>query len=255
MYIDTHCHLDDEKFTDVKEEVNKYLAAGVDTVINAGYNLASSENGKKLSEKFPSVYFAVGFHPSDSAYYDDIAEKRLIELAAEKKCVAIGEIGLDYHWDYDKKIQKEIFERQLYLAYKVGLPFCIHSREATKDTFDILKSNKRYIGRGGVMHCFSGSKETCAEYLDLGLYIAFGGTVTFKNSVNVKEAAAFTPTDRILTETDSPYLSPEPKRGRVNSPENVAIVCDYLSALKNADKAEFAEQVKNNAKRLFVKLK
>ena len=255
MYIDTHCHLDDEKFSNVKEEVNKYLAAGVDTVINAGYNLASSENGKKLSEEFPSVYFAVGFHPSDSAYYDDTAENRLIELAAEKKCVAIGEIGLDYHWDYDKKIQKEIFERQLYLSYKVGLPFCIHSREATKDTLDILKSSKRYIGRGGVMHCFSGSKETCAEYLDLGLYIAFGGVVTFKNSVNVKESAAFTPTDRILTETDSPYMSPEPKRGKINSPENVGIICDYLAALKNTEKVAFAEAVKNNAKRLFTKLK
>lgn len=256
MYIDTHCHLDDKAFTDIDSTVEKYLRSSVDTVINAGCDLNSSLNGKILSEKYKSVYFFAGFHPEFAdGFLKNQSEnlKTLSALAKNEKCLGIGEIGLDYHYDgFDKEKQKAAFIAELKLAEESGLPVSIHSRDATEDTYKILCE---YAPREkGVLHCFSGSVETAKLYLEKGFYIAFGGTLTFKNSVRLKEVAKAVPLDRILTETDSPYLSPEPFRGKMNSPENIPIITAFIANVKGIGLEETACAINENAKRLFKKL-
>jgi TatD DNase family protein len=250
MYIDTHCHLDDDRFN-VDEVVNNFLRVGVSKVINVGCNLKTTQFAKDLSEKYESVYFASGNHPSDIDAFNDEVCNELICLAKHKKCVAIGEIGLDYHWEgFDKTKQIDAFIRQLEIAHTLKLPVSLHSRDATKDMMDILKSHSSIL-MGGVMHCFSGSKETAKEVMDLGLMIGFGGTVTFKNAKNVVEVADFCPVDYILTETDCPYLSPEPYRGQLNEPKNIPIILDKLSKIKNIENEKLCEIIMNNANRVF----
>ncbi len=255
MFIDTHCHLDDVKLVDTDSVVREYLLSGVDIAINMGCNVASSEKGKTLSEKYPSIYFAAGFHPSDAESFDLDTLDKIKSLTADDKCVAIGEIGLDYYWKpYDEKKQKDCFLSQLELSCECNLPICIHSRDATADMLKILKDNKSKLKNGGVMHCFSGSSETAKELLDLGLYISFAGPVTFKNANGLLDVARFVPKDRCLTETDSPYLAPHPLRGTVNSPKNVPIITAFLATLKQIDITDFANQVMFNAKSLYKKL-
>ncbi len=255
MFIDTHCHLDDNKLSDTESVVNDYLLSGVDIAINMGCNLNSSEIGQTLAKAYPSIYFAVGFHPSDVRDFNKDSLDRLKSLTLDKKCVAIGEIGLDYYWEpYDEIKQKECFTKQIELASECDLPICIHSRNATADMLKILKENKGKLKNGGVMHCFSGSVETARELLNLGLYISFAGPVTFKNANTLLDVAKFVPTDRCLTETDSPYLAPHPLRGTVNSPKNVPIITAFLASLKGMEIAEFASAVMFNAKTLFKKL-
>ena len=252
MFIDIHCHIEDEE--NVSNIIDDYLRDSVDTVINSGANLKSSILSKELAKKHKSVYFACGVHPSDIEELDQNVLDKLEELAKDEKCLAIGEIGLDYHWEpFDKDKQIKGFVDQINLANKLDLPVVIHSRDATKDTIDILKANP--VARGGVMHCFSGSKETALEYVKLGFYISFGGTLTFKNASVLKEVALCLPMDKILTETDSPYLSPHPFRGTKNQPKNVSLVTAFLSELKGLDIEEVAKNVKENAKKLFYKLK
>ncbi len=251
MYVDTHCHLDDPRFN-VDEEIKNYLRVGVTKVINVACNLQSSLIGKELSSKYESVYFGAGFHPSDANDYDQKAEDQIIKLLSDQKCVAVGEIGLDYHWQpFDKEVQQKVFLRQLELAKEFKLPVSVHSRDATEDMQNILKENKSKLAYGGVMHCFSGSIETAKELLDLGFYLGFGGTVTFKNAKKTVEVARYCPNDRILTETDCPYLSPEPYRGQTNSPERIPIITSFISNLKNLDNVQFANVIMENAKRLF----
>ncbi len=254
MFIDTHCHLDDEKFTDIIKTVKTFEVANVGIAINMGCNLQSSIKSKELAENFQSIYFAVGFHPSDAHDFDLEVMKEIKKLSLHEKCVAIGEIGLDYHWEpFDKEKQKTVFNLQLDLANDECLPVSVHSRDATKDVLDILKSNMPKSG--GVMHCFSGSKETAKELLDLGFYLGFGGTVTFKNASNLKEVAKYVPMDRILTETDCPYLSPEPFRGQRNEPKNIPIIAKYLAELKGVFLEVMENTLYSNAKNLFKKLK
>lgn len=253
MFIDTHCHIDDDKLVNKQAVVDNFIRDGVTTVINAGCNIHSSEQGKMLSEQFESVYFMAGFHPSDARDFDEFAYAKIKELCAHKKCVAVGEIGLDYYWDKSyNDIQKQVFVRQIELADKMCLPVSVHSREATYDTLTILKETTPKFG--GVMHCFSGSYETAKILLDLGFYISFGGTLTFKNARNLQELAPKLPKDRLLTETDSPYLAPVPFRGSINEPKNVSLVTAYLSNLLGESVGQTATTVMENAKRLFKKL-
>lgn len=251
MYVDTHCHLDDTRFN-VDDEVNNYLRVGVTKVINVGCNALSSKIGQELSKKHQSIYFGAGFHPSDANEYNQNTEDEIVKLFSDDKCVAVGEIGLDYHWEpYDKQVQQKVFLRQLELASEFKLPVSVHSRDATEDMLKLLKDNKSKLAYGGVMHCFSGSTETAKILLDLGFYLGFGGTVTFKNAKKTVEVASLCPNDRILTETDCPYLSPEPYRGQTNSPKNIPIITSFIAKLKDIDNVEFASIVMKNAEKLF----
>ena len=257
MFIDTHCHLDDPKLCDrVDEVIKNYLSAGVGRVINIGCSAETSALVAKQAEMYESVFFAAGVHPSDCEKYCDEEEKAIFRLADKEKCVAIGEIGLDYYWKpFDKQKQSECFERQIYLASEKDLPVCVHVRDAMGDAISILKSMRSELKRGGVMHCYSGSRESAAILLDLGMYISFGGPLTFKNARNLPEVAEYVPLDRLLTETDSPYLAPEGKRGTVNEPANVVTVAEALAKIKKISVEELASAVIANAGRLFYKLK
>lgn len=255
MYIDTHCHLDDNIFADAKAVVEEFNNLNVGYAINMGCNLSSSKKGKELSELFESVYFASGYHPSEVEGYNGEALNEIEMLLSHKKCVAVGEIGLDYHFlPFDKEKQLKCFISQLELAYKHKLPVSLHSRDATQDMINCLKDNKNILSYSGVMHCFSGSKETAKILLDLGFYIGIGGTVTFKNAVNAQEVAKYIPEDRILTETDSPYLSPQPFRGKVNTPKNIPIITEFIASLRNTSSEYLANKIMQNAKKLFYKL-
>ncbi len=256
MYIDTHCHIHDPKLNDTDKVVNEYLSSNVSIALNMACCALTSEQGKVLAEKYPSIYFGTGCHPSDVSGLDEEEFRKIKNLTSHPKCVAVGEIGLDYYWPgYDKEKQIEGFILQLELASEVGLPVSIHSRDATCDMLKILKQNKAKLVNSGVMHCFSGSKETAKELLDLGLYISFAGPLTFKNANSILEVAAFVPNDRCLTETDSPYLSPHPLRGKTNGPKNVPIILHKLAEIKGENAEKLADQVMKNAKTLFKKLK
>lgn len=255
MFIDTHCHLHDEKLVDLDAVVNNFLREKVTKVINMGCCLKTSEIGKTLAERYDSVYFAAGYHPGDIKDFNDDELEKIQVLAKHDKCVAIGEIGLDYYWQgYDKEKQQEGFIKQIELAKEMKLPISIHSRDATGDMLKILKDNKEKLVYSGVMHCFSGSKETATELMKLGLYISFAGTVTFKNAANLKEIAKFVPVDRCLTETDCPYLAPHPLRGTINEPKNIPLIAGHVAELKGIDVYEVADNVYKNAKTLFKKL-
>ncbi len=254
MYIDTHFHLADDKLQDKQAVIDGYLRDGVTKTINVGCCMASSELGAKYSDEFESVYHTVGFHPSDARDFDDVAYARLKQLSFHPKCVGIGEIGLDYYWDKSyNEIQKEVFVKQIALADEVGLPIAVHSRDAMGDTLEILK--KYTPKHGGVMHCYAGSYESAKELLKLGFYFSFGGTLTFKNARNIPEVMSKLPLDRILTETDSPFLSPEPFRGRVNEPKNIPIITAKIAELRGLSLEQTANAIMENAMRLFPKLK
>ncbi len=257
MFVDTHCHLDDEKFKDDLDKiVGEFRAAGVKIAVNVGCDAASSERVKSQAEKYDGVYFAAGIHPSEADKVKDGDIEKIFGLARHEKCVAIGEIGLDYYWDKSfKEKQKELFVEQIRLAEELKLPVNVHVRDALGDAVEILKANKKRLVCGGVMHCFSGSVETAKELINLGFYISFGGTLTFKNSRTAVEVAKFVPKDRMLTETDSPYLAPEPFRGTVNSPKNIPFIAQKLAEIRGETVEETARAVYENTLRLFTKIK
>ena len=286
MYIDTHAHLNyPEKYGDLPQLLAKIAAAGVDTVINVGWDPASSALAAEQAERFaarqaespaeqaerpaarqaetpaeqaerPALYFAAGFHPSNLQDYQKGDEELLASLLQSPKGVAVGEIGLDYHYeDTDEAAQKRAFCAQLELAEALSLPVIIHSRDAAADTLRILKDNRAKLRAGGVMHCFSGSPETAKEYLKLGLYISFAGPVTFKNARRLDEVAKIVPPERILAETDSPYLAPEPFRGTLNTPQNVVQVYAKLAQLRGEELFALAARIHENAKTLFYKIR
>jgi len=256
MFIDTHCHLDDEKFNNVEEVVKNIRKEKISYSINMGCNMQSSFRGKELAEKYNEIYFACGFHPCDADKLDLDSIDLLSNLSKHPKCVAIGEIGLDYHWeDYpNKEIQGKTFVSQLDLAKSLKLPISIHCRDCTEVMLKTLKENKHKLIYGGVMHCFSGSVETSKELLKLGLYISFAGTLTFKNALNLQAVCKEIPLDRILTETDSPYLAPHPFRGTVNEPKNIPYVLTKIAEIKGLDVENTANAVMVNAKTIFNKL-
>jgi len=252
MIFESHAHYDDEDFDADREELLASLAAhGIGTVINIGASMAGSEATVKLAEQYPFIYGAVGVHPSEVGELDEEKLERLRLLCGHEKIVAVGEMGLDYHYpEPAASLQKEWFERQLALAREVKLPVIIHSREAAKDTLDIMQVNHAG-GFGGVVHCFSYAKEMAREYLNMGYYFGIGGVITFKNAKKLKEAVQYIPMDRILLETDSPYLAPEPHRGERNSSLNLPYVAEAVAQLKGISSEEVIEMTERNAKRLF----
>ncbi|HZW82548.1 MAG TPA: TatD family hydrolase [Candidatus Deferrimicrobium sp.] len=251
MIFETHSHLDDQTFDADRSEVIKRLRAiGIVKLINVGFDLASSKRSLELAQSYPEIVAAVGIHPHDAEGLIDADWQELRELASNDQVVAIGEIGLDYYRDLSPRdIQQQVFERQLQLAIELDLPVIIHNREAHQDVIDRLKEYTP--AKGGVFHCFSGSWEIAKVAMNLGFYISFAGPVTYKNAANLREVAARIPLDRLLVETDCPYLSPEPLRGKRNEPANVQFVVDKLAEIKGISPQELAEITAKNGAELF----
>ena len=254
--FDSHAHYDDDRFAEEFEggcdgALRKAYSEGVRAIINVGSNLQSSANSVNLSEKYDFVWATVGIHPSDAQRVDDYdaALSRIEELAGGSRVVAIGEIGLDYHYDIvDKEVQAKFFEAQLELAEKLSLPVVIHTRDAMGDTLDILS---RHPNVRGVMHSFSGSAEVATELTKKGWYISFSGPVTYKNAVKVKEAAAVVPADKILIETDCPDLPPVPHRGELNHSMYIKHTAQAVADIREVSLDEIARITWENACRLF----
>ena len=250
MIFESHAHYDDEAFDGDRDVLLGSLREnGIGYVVNVGASLKTTEQTVALAQKYPFVYGAAGVHPSETAELDEGKFRWLKEQCAQPKIVAVGEIGLDYHWE-EPETQKKWLERQLQLAAEADLPVIIHSREAAKDTLERVKEAAA-CGVEGVIHCYSYTKETAREYLDMNYYFGIGGVITFKNAKKLKEAVQYIPLDKILLETDSPYLSPEPHRGARNSSLNLPYVAEAIAELKRVSCAAVVEATERNARRLF----
>ena len=248
--IDTHSHINFEEY---KQDFDAFLSDiksnGVDKVIIPGVEPSTFEEINTLCKKYEMLFGAIGIHPSEWQTYDDFAQKQIYEYSKEKKITAIGEIGLDYHYGADtKEKQKIIFKKQLEIAQNTGLPVIIHDREAHEDTFNILQDFKL---KDVIFHCFSGNVEFAQKCINKGYYIAIGGVVTFKNAKDLKESTKITPLDRILLETDAPYLAPVPFRGKLNTPAYLKYIAQEIAAIKNVDVEEVKTQTTLNAQRIF----
>lgn len=261
MYIDVHCHLTGGEYQEiggVKGVLERAKENGIGLVICSGFDLDSSILAKNLSEEYEEVYFCAGFHPSELDKYNQGDLERLAELCKHEKCVAVGEIGLDYHFEDNPspKVQRELFVKQLLLADEMGLPVVLHSRDAAQETLEILQENRGLLKKGGLMHCYSYSPEMTRDFLELGLSFSFGGPSTFKNAKKVQECVQRIPASRILTETDCPYLTPVPYRGVFpNEPKNVKYIAENMAMLRGENEEELKKKVLQNAKQLFFRLK
>ena len=248
--VDVHAHLTDQKFDDAEQVVLNAEENGVGKIICSAYNLLSSQQAVDLSKRFNQVYANVGIHPENVEEWSEETIKNLENLSKNSKIVAIGEIGLDYYWRQDtKEKQKQIFVDQINLANKLNLPIVVHSREAMGDTIEILKNNRP--NKESLLHCYSGSVESAKILMDLGFSFSFGGVVTFSNAKTAVEVVKSLPIEKILLETDCPYLTPVPFRGKRNEPKNVVYVADMIARIKNMTIEEVAEKTTENAKRLF----
>ncbi len=249
--IDTHVHLDDERFGNETEAIlARAAAAGVEKLIQVGCNLQSSYRAVALAGRYAQIYPAVGIHPSDAADYAADADA-LAELAARSEVVAIGEIGLDYYWNHcSKEVQRETFVRQLDLAGQLHKPVIIHDRDAHGEVMELLRQQAKHFS-GGVLHCFSGSWEMAKVCLNLGFYLSFAGPLTFPKSNRLREIAAQIPLDRFLLETDCPYLAPQAHRGQRNEPAYVAEQAIAFAAARGMTADAVAEQAAKNAESLF----
>lgn len=253
MIFDTHCHLNaPELYPDIDNLILEASKVGVTSFLVIGYNKETSILAVKIAEQYPNCYAAVGFHPTEINDLSEDDYSEIFELAKNPKVKAIGEIGLDYHWVKDpilREIQKEYFIRQIEDANRLGLPIAIHNRESIEDCLSILEEYPPI--KGGIMHCYSGSVESMHEFLKLGMYISLGGPVTFKNAKTPKEVAMNCPIDRLLVETDAPYLAPHPLRGTVNLPKNIALVVDEISSLRELSRKHIEDATYKNACRLL----
>jgi TatD DNase family protein len=252
MLFDTHVHLNAEQFSeDLDEVIDRAKAEGVDYMVVVGFDRPTIIKAMELVEEYDFIYASIGWHPVDAI---DMREEDLLwieELAKHPKVVAIGEMGLDYYWDKSpKEIQQEVFRKQIQLAKKVKLPIVIHNREATADIITILKEENA-AEVGGIMHCFSGSVEVAKECVDMNFYISLGGPVTFKNAKKPKEVAQEIPLDKLLIETDCPYLAPHPHRGKRNEPSYVKLVAEQIAELKDISYEVVSSVTTENAKKLF----
>ncbi len=252
MIFDTHTHYDDEAFEEDRDALISSLSAkNVGLVVNIGASLSSCRETLRMAEKYPFVYGAIGVHPSETAELNEDNFSQLSEMVKHEKCVAVGEIGLDYYWpEPDRETQKLWFKRQLGLARELNLPVVIHSRDAANDTITIMK-DMHAEEIGGVIHCFSYTRETAEIFLKMGFYIGIGGVVTFKNARKIKEAVEEIPLERIVLETDCPYLAPVPFRGKRNSSLNIPYVIEEIARIKQVSPNEIEEITWENAHRLY----
>lgn len=255
--FDSHAHYDDEKFEEDREKVIQEIKnSKIEKLISAGYSLESSKKAIELTKKYEFIFTTVGISPNDvkptlqETQREIIQLKEIIQKEKSKKIVGIGEIGLDYYWNKEnKEIQKQAFIMQIELANSLKLPITIHTREAISDTLEILKQNP--VEKKGVFHCCPLNRELVKEALKLGFYISFAGAVTFKNSKNAQEIIEMVPTDKMLIETDSPYLAPEPVRGTRNDSRNVKYIAEKIANVKNMKIEEIAEATYQNALKIF----
>ena len=248
--FDSHAHYDDDRFSeDLTELLEGLPSKGISFVVNCGTDINSCRNLAEISEKYDYIYFAAGIHPHEA----EAAEENLIEelraFAKNPKCVAIGEIGLDYHYDLSPRdIQKDVFEKQLILAKELDKPVIIHDREAHEDTLNILK---KYTPKG-IVHCFSGSAEMARDIVKLGMHIGLGGAVTFKNAKKPVEVAKYVPLESLVLETDCPYMTPVPFRGKRNDSSLISITADFIAELKGIGTQELLNITHENAKNIFA---
>jgi len=253
--IDTHAHLTDRRFLeDLDDVIRRAESAGVERMVVCGYDIDSSREAVELASRRESVYATVGIHPHDSKNFDQNAPRILTELSRSAKVIAIGEIGLDYHYDFSPRAdQLRAFAAQAELAADIGLPIVVHSRESDEDAMAVLDSVS--LIHGCVLHYFSGYEDFATRALDRGFYIGFDGPLTYKNAARAQGVARMCPLDRILIETDCPYLTPVPFRGKRNEPAYVRLVAEELSRIRGVSVEEVAEATTRNALRLFSRLK
>lgn len=252
MIFESHAHYDDKKFDEDRDALLASMPEnGVEYIINVGADPASTEATVALTEKYPFIYGAAGVHPSETGKLDEENFEWLAGQCDRPKIVAVGEIGLDYYWDVpDRAIQKKWFRRQITLAETKKLPVIIHSRDAAQDTLRIMQE-MHCEKIGGVIHCFSYAKEMAREFLNMGFYLGIGGVVTFQNAKAIKEVVQFAPLDRILLETDSPYLAPVPYRGGRNSSLYIPLIAEEIAKIKKMDYDRVVEATNRNARQLF----
>ncbi|HWW74326.1 MAG TPA: TatD family hydrolase [Pyrinomonadaceae bacterium] len=257
MFVDSHAHIDGEAFdADRGEVVARARAAGVRAIPNVGTgdpHGVELERGVAIAEKYEGVFAAAGVHPHDARLYDEVAERRLLGvLRSSGRVVALGEIGLDFHYDHSpREVQREVFARQLRLAKELSLPVIIHSREADEETVEILRREYAEAPRGGVMHCFGGGVKMAEGVLELGFHVSFAGNVTFKKAENLREVARVVPAGRLLVETDCPFMAPVPLRGRRNEPAFVVETARFVADLRSVGPEELGRTTTENFSRLF----
>lgn len=251
MIFDTHSHYDDKQFEDDREELLASMPSqGVGTIVNVSASYDSCQYAVALAQKYPFVYAAVGIHPDEVGSLDEEKFAEMKKLFREEKVVAVGEIGLDYYWDNEPhEVQRQWFIRQIDLARELDLPVIIHSREAASDTMYIMQNYAK--GLSGVIHCYSYSVEMAREYVKMGFYIGIGGVVTFKNAKKLKDVAAEIPLERILLETDCPYMAPEPYRGKRNHSAYLSYVAEKIAELRGITPEEVIKVTEENARRMY----
>jgi TatD DNase family protein len=252
MIFDSHCHLNDEAlFFHLQEHIDKAINAKVTYMLVVGIDLQTSKRAIEIAEKYSFIYAAVALHPNEIMNAKNGDYEAIVELAKHKKVVAVGEIGLDYHWkNTPVDIQKEYFLKFLKVAKEINKPIIIHTRDSLDDTLSFLNDNRNLL-TSGVMHCFSGNVAMARKFIDLGFYISLAGPLTFKNAKETKQVAQMISLDNLLVETDAPYLAPHPYRGKLNEPALLVHVVDELSKLKNLEYQFVAETTAKNAKKLF----
>ncbi|MCJ1996311.1 TatD family hydrolase [Lactococcus piscium] len=252
MIFDTHTHLNADNFTGREaQEIEKAREFGVTKLNIVGFDTPTIEKSLALAAEFDNLYATIGWHPTEAGSYTPEIEKMLVSHLADPKVIALGEIGLDYHWMSDEKaVQESVFRRQIQLSKTHNLPFMVHTRDALADTYEIIKSEG--VGpRGGIMHSFSGSYQDAMKFIDLGMLISFSGVVTFKKSLELQEAAKLLPLDKLLVETDAPYLAPMPFRGRENTPAYTKFVVEKIAELREISSDEVANATYQNALKVF----
>lgn len=255
MIFDTHAHYDDEAFDEDRETLLASMKEnGIGWIVNACASAENMEETIALMEKYPFIYGAVGVHPDDAEKMTEETLEKIRRFSRHEKAVAIGEIGLDYYWHKEKEehdLQKKMFRAQMDIAGEEKLPFMIHSRDAAEDTLSIVKEYMKKGMSGGIIHCFSYGKEIAREYLNMGLFLGIGGVVTFKNAKKLKEVVSYAPLSQIVLETDCPYMSPEPYRGKRNSSLNLPYVAQAIGELKGISAEEVVKITEENARRLL----
>ncbi len=257
IFIDSHCHIDGEQFdADRNEVIERARAAGVVAMLNIGTGDPHSDDFRRavaVAEKYDNVYASVGVHPHDAKLYDDAAEAHLTDLVqTSEKVIAWGEIGLDYYYDHSPRdVQRDVFRRQIRTARELDLPIIIHSRDADDETVEILTQECSYNGFRGIMHCFGGTASMAEALMKIGFLISFAGNVTFKKAENLRDAARVVPLDRLLIETDCPFLTPVPFRGKRNEPSYVVHTANFLAGFYSIDVNELAEATTSNFMNIF----